>query len=198
MGKKSISKLGDLRLEKAFTLLVGAMVVRYTSVLRQLGKDRSEEVRFGRFINNPKVTPEQLVAHHCSQWSPSFGGKHLLVISDSTTVSFGPHASRRGLGYVGAGTGKSGLRPAPVHPCGRRQRRMLRAWRHKRPVDENAAVPAGAGGQGAKEQGQVEDALRAEGPLQVVRLVASRGRTALNRKFWQVCNLHPDSYRDGI
>lgn len=113
MGKKSNSKLGDLRLEKAFTLLVAAMVVRYTSVLRQLGKDRNEEIRFGRFINNPRVTPEQLVAHHCSLWSPSFGGKHLLVISDSTTVSFGPHASRKGLGYVGPGTGKSGF---DLHP----------------------------------------------------------------------------------
>ena len=60
MGKKSSSKLGHKRLEESYTLLVGAMVTRFSISLRQLSSSFSEEKRFGKLINNEKILPEKL------------------------------------------------------------------------------------------------------------------------------------------
>lgn len=113
MGKKVISKLGDKRLEKVYTLLVGAMISRYTVILRQLSKTRGEEVRFGRFVNNAKINPQGLIDFYWSESRKNFAGKHLLVISDSSTISFNAHSNRIGLGHVGSNTTKEGF---TVHP----------------------------------------------------------------------------------
>lgn len=113
MGNKSSSKLGDTRLEKSFALLVGAMVTRYSVSLRQLSSKRSEEKRFGNLINNERILPEKLLSHYWSLNSYDFADKHLLVISDSSTLSFNKHAHRTDLGFVGPKTSKRGFN---VHP----------------------------------------------------------------------------------
>jgi Transposase DDE domain len=113
MGKKSNSKFGDKRLEKGFTRLVESMSVRHTVVLRQLGEGLNENTRFWRFINNEKVTPDRLLAHYWSESTLDFRGKDLLIINDSSTLSFLPHANRKGLGYVGTNTNKEGF---DMHP----------------------------------------------------------------------------------
>jgi len=114
MGKKSISKLGDVRLEKSFLSLIGAMVVKYTTTIRQLASNRAEQVQFGRFINNPKITPKALV----NQWHEGkvqdVSGKDLLILSDSSTISFPKRIDRKGLGFVGTIGSKSGF---DVHPA---------------------------------------------------------------------------------
>lgn len=113
MGKGSNSILGDKRLEQVYPLLVGAMISRYSVILRQLSNNRGEEVRFGRFINNQKITGKSLIDFHWSHSCPDVRGQHLLVISDSSTLSFSPHAHRLDLGYVGPKTDKRGF---DVHP----------------------------------------------------------------------------------
>lgn len=114
MGKKTTSKLGDVRLEKSFTALVGAMVVKYTTTIRQLATDRAEQVQFGRFINNPKITPKALVNQWHEDKSQDVGGKNLLILSDSSTISFPKRLDRKGLGFVGTVGSKSGF---DVHPA---------------------------------------------------------------------------------
>lgn len=114
MGKKTTSKLGDVRLEKSFTALIGAMVVKYTTTIRQLGNTRAEQVQFGRFINNPKITPKALVNQWHDDKAQDLGGKDLLILSDTSTISFPKRLDRKGLGFVGVVGSKSGF---DVHPA---------------------------------------------------------------------------------
>ncbi len=114
MGKKSRSKLGHLILEDGFSLLINSMVVRFSVILRQLANNRNEEIRFGRFINNPKVTPTKLVDHNCSLSPIDVTDKNILVISDTSTIVFEPKYKRKNLGYIGANTEKAGFYTHPA------------------------------------------------------------------------------------
>lgn len=114
MGNKSKSKLGDKRLEKGYETLLGNMLIRYSVILRQLSAGRSEEVQLSRFVNNPKVSAKGLVDHSCEQLTVDVKDKSLLVVSDSSTLSFSSNARREELGYVGHKGNKSGF---SVHPA---------------------------------------------------------------------------------
>ncbi len=86
------------------------MVVRQDVCLRQLGGFRAQEVRFGRFLANPKVTVECLI----ESWSPGTAeaarGRHVLAIQDSREFNFKTTATRRrGLGEIGKGGGRGAL-----------------------------------------------------------------------------------------
>jgi len=111
---KSKSKLGDVRLDRVQGLLIYAMSQKLTVVLRQLSEDRAEEVAFGRYIKNPRITPEKIVAHYHTEERHDFSGQHILVMQDTSTASFGLHANRTGLGYVGENTTKTGF---DMHPA---------------------------------------------------------------------------------
>lgn len=113
MGIKTRSKLGDKRLENGYESLFESMLVRYSVIIRQLAKDRSEEVQFGRFINNPKVTAKGLVDHTCDGLSKDLKETSLLVINDSSTLCFEPNTRREELGWVGNKSKKSGF---AIHP----------------------------------------------------------------------------------
>ena len=113
MGKKSNSIFGDSRLETGYLQLVGAMASRYSVSIRQLSSKRSEEKRFGNLINNDRVLPEKLLTHYWAQNQTDFRGEELLIISDSSTLSFNPHGRRTDLGFVGPKTSKRGF---TVHP----------------------------------------------------------------------------------
>ena len=114
MGKRSRSILGDLRLNKGFDLLMSSMVIRHSVVLSHLSSQRREEVQLGRFVNNPNVNPQKLVAHSCSVNNLGLSGKNVLIISDSSTISFACYANREELGHIGPATNKSGF---SVHPA---------------------------------------------------------------------------------
>ena len=111
---KSKSKLGDTRLERVHGMLIYAMSQKMSVVLRQLSKDRTEGTAFGRFINNPKVQPENIIKqyHHVSPMD--FRDKHILIVEDSSSAAFGLHANRKDLGYIGPNTTKSGF---DLHPA---------------------------------------------------------------------------------
>lgn len=101
MGKKSTSKFTDSRLDKTFLVLLTEMVNRYSVVLRQLSEDRNTEVRFQNFINNKKVTPNRILSHHCSLLENDWSEEHMLVINDTSTLSFPYRADREELGEIG-------------------------------------------------------------------------------------------------
>jgi len=111
---KSPSKLGDTRLERVQSLLIYAMSKKLTVVLRKLSTTKAEEAAFGRYINNPKVTPDRIVEHYHTVERHNFTGKHILVVQDTSTASFGLHNNRKGLGYVGENTTKTGF---DMHPA---------------------------------------------------------------------------------
>lgn len=101
MGKKSKSKFGDVRIDRAFGDLLEAMSSRYSVVLRQISDDHNEETRFQNLINNKKVVPDLLLEHHWSQSSSNWENDHVLVVSDTSTLSFPYRADREELGDIG-------------------------------------------------------------------------------------------------
>ena len=80
------------------------MVSQQSVCLRRLGEGRAGEVRFGRFMNNERVTVEELVAGVCRGTGARCAGAHVLAIEDSSELNYQAHARRvSGLGTVGNG-----------------------------------------------------------------------------------------------
>jgi Transposase DDE domain len=67
---------------------------------------RAGIVRFGRFLDNPRVTPERVIAGWGEQTSQAVAGRHALAIQDSSDINFTTSPGRRrGLGKIGKGGG---------------------------------------------------------------------------------------------
>jgi Transposase DDE domain len=83
------------------------MVARKSVCLRQLaGGRRAEIVRFGRFLDNERVTPERVIAGWGEGTSSAVAGRHVLAIQDSSDLNFRTsEGRRRGLGKIGKGVG---------------------------------------------------------------------------------------------
>jgi len=87
------------------------MVVCPSVCLRRLGGGkRPQEVGFGRFLANPKVTVERLIAGWSDQTAGAVAGRHVLAIQDTSEISFHTTTERRrGLGEIGKGGRPRGL-----------------------------------------------------------------------------------------
>jgi hypothetical protein len=87
------------------------MVMRANVCLRRLsGGERPQEVGFGRFLANPKVTVERLIAGWSDQTAVAVAGRHVLAIQDTSEISFHTTTERRrGLGEIGKGGRPRGL-----------------------------------------------------------------------------------------
>ncbi len=80
------------------------MQAKRTVCLRQLGESRAGEVRFGRFLANPKVSTERLLNSICAPTAERAAGRHVLLIEDTTELNYQAHAQRvHDLGTVGNG-----------------------------------------------------------------------------------------------
>ena len=74
---------------------------------RLAGGKRAAEVRFHRFLDNPKVTVEKLIAGWSEDTVPAVAGRHVLAIQDGSDINFRTRDSRdRGLGPIGKGVGR--------------------------------------------------------------------------------------------
>src|SRR5258708_2013762 len=87
------------------------MVTRASVCVRRLGGGlRSQEVRFGRFLDNTKVTTERLIEGWSEQTGPAAAGRHVLAIQDTSEINFRTTPERRrGLGEIGKGVGRGVL-----------------------------------------------------------------------------------------
>jgi hypothetical protein len=54
--------------------------------IRRLGADRAGEIRLTRFLRNPAVTPEAMVAEAALRTAARCAGLHVLVLQDTTVV----------------------------------------------------------------------------------------------------------------
>ncbi|MFI5025080.1 MAG: IS4 family transposase [Alphaproteobacteria bacterium] len=84
------------------------MVARKSVCLRRLaGGRRSEIVRYGRFLANPKVSVAALLDGWGEQTARAASGRHVLAIQDTSEINFRTSAGRqRGLGEIGKGVGR--------------------------------------------------------------------------------------------
>src|SRR6202171_825921 len=87
------------------------MVTRASVCVRRLGGGlRSQEVRFGRLLDNTKVTTERLIEGWSEQTGPAAAGRHVLAIQDTSEINFRTTPERqRGLGEIGKGVGRGVL-----------------------------------------------------------------------------------------
>lgn len=81
------------------------MISRQSVCLRRLADGRAQEVKFGRWLANDKVTPEQLLANAYVRTGAAAAGRHVLAIQDTSELNYQAHARRvSGLGTVGNGS----------------------------------------------------------------------------------------------
>jgi hypothetical protein len=80
-------------------------MVEYQSVnIRQISKNRAEQIANYRFLENDNVTISELtksLSDHCQQ---NVAGQHVLAISDTSEINLQSHKGRlkeQGLGVVG-------------------------------------------------------------------------------------------------
>jgi hypothetical protein len=98
---------------KKGALLLARLVDERTSALRQLSQGRAEEVGFGRFLGNRKVTAEAIFAAEAAALAERVAGLDVIAIQDTSELSFGHRSgTRRGLGPVGRGNARGLL----LHP----------------------------------------------------------------------------------
>jgi hypothetical protein len=73
--------------------------------MRKLAQgDRSQEMRFGRFLANRRVTVERLIEGWSDQTRHAVAGRHVLAIQDTSEFKFATtEDDRRGLGKVKKG-----------------------------------------------------------------------------------------------
>src|SRR5271167_483083 len=96
--------------------LLDRIVVRQTICLRQLAEgDRAQEVAFGRFLANEKVTAGRLIEGWSERTASAVAGRHVLAIQDTSEINFKTkRGRRRGLGEIGKGVGRGVLVHAMV------------------------------------------------------------------------------------
>lgn len=77
---------------------------RTVSLRRMAGGAWQRQMRFWRFVANPRVTVDKLVEGWSQQTRLAVSGRHVLAIQDSSDIKFSTTSERRrGLGKVGKG-----------------------------------------------------------------------------------------------
>ncbi len=81
------------------------MVVHGTVCVRRMARgERSQEMRFGRFLANRRVTVDKLIEGWGEQTRGAVAGRHVLAIQDTSEIRFATTGDdRRGLGKVKKG-----------------------------------------------------------------------------------------------
>jgi len=81
------------------------MVARKSVCLRRAaGGKRSEVVRYGRFLDNRKVTVDRLIEGWGKQTASAVDSRHVLAVHDTSEINFRTSAEhRRGLGEIAKG-----------------------------------------------------------------------------------------------
>lgn len=81
------------------------MISRQDVCLRRLADGRAQEVQFGRWLANDKVTPGALLANAYARTAAVAAGRHVLAIQDTSELNYQAHVGRvSGLGTVGNGS----------------------------------------------------------------------------------------------
>lgn len=100
----AIGYFGDARLARNGALIARRVGERQTVCVRKLADDRSEQVKFRRFLLNEAVTVEEMVAHRAMLVAAAATGRHMLAIQDTSEINYQAQSGRKhGLGKVGNG-----------------------------------------------------------------------------------------------
>ena len=103
MEKAIESRLSDVRLDRVLDKISDRISQKQTVCLRALADTRREEVQFGRFVGNDKVSVAALQQQLYAQLKGEGLSTHCLLIEDTTKVSFSLQRAIQGLGKVDKG-----------------------------------------------------------------------------------------------
>lgn len=103
----------EKRLDSCYKDLLSGMIEQRTTTIKHIADTRAEQVRFGRFLRNKKVSPELILEQVTAATATAVANKHILLVEDSSEVSFGLLPRAGGLGRVGTGA-ESGFYVHPV------------------------------------------------------------------------------------
>lgn len=99
-----VGEFGDDRLKRNGAELLSKMIEEKSVCLRRLGGGRAGEMRFGRWLSNPKVTHQEIAREGCRKTGRLAAGLHVLALHDTSELNFQAHVGRTsGLGKVGNG-----------------------------------------------------------------------------------------------
>jgi hypothetical protein len=77
-------------------------MLQYQSVnIRQISRNRAEQIGYYRFLENSSVTVSELIRSLSDHCSLQVEGKHVLAISDSSEVNLQSHVGRLKLEELG-------------------------------------------------------------------------------------------------
>lgn len=96
-------KLQDKRLERVFDNLTNRICEKQTLSMRKLAACRNEEVQFGRFVGNQKVTVERLEQQLYANTQLHCNTSHCLLIEDTSQIGFSLERAIQDIGKADKG-----------------------------------------------------------------------------------------------
>lgn len=96
-------QLPDKRLCRVLDKIINRISEKQTLSMRKLSNERKEEVQFGRFVGNDKVSIKALEEQLYGQMRKHCQSSHCLLIEDTSKVGFSLKRATKGLGKVDKG-----------------------------------------------------------------------------------------------
>lgn len=95
---------GDIRVDERAAWLIERIAATGSTVLRRLGQTRAGEMAVHRFLSSPYVSVERIVETLAARTAAQCAGRHVLVVQDTTEITFtGRDRKRRGFGPAADG-----------------------------------------------------------------------------------------------
>jgi hypothetical protein len=102
MIQEDLGGFGDARLRRVGARLLQAMSNQPTTCIHALADNRNEALSFGRFLDHPSVSRDEMLTAAARVTGQRAAGRHVLAIQDTTEFNFPGHAaSKRGFGRSG-------------------------------------------------------------------------------------------------
>ena len=119
MEKREFTDLDDLRLVYRGNKLLGDLFRSITHSIRQLSKNEAEAKGAYRFLNNDRVSEEDIISNMASNCKAASLDKFVVCIQDTTEINLISHRNRiRKDDYIGTTTAPSNCGLGfMLHPC---------------------------------------------------------------------------------
>ena len=102
MQKREFTDLDDLRLVYRGNKILGDLFSRSVHSIRQIAEDKAAVKGFYRFLQNDRVSEEEIVLNLSANCKAACQGKYVVCIQDTTEINLSSHSGRlKKDGYVG-------------------------------------------------------------------------------------------------
>jgi hypothetical protein len=96
--------LGHQKLNRTFFELIERVSNRLSLRIRNIAEDRNQEVRFGRLLRHGELCLNEMIQMGVEFSMSGTSTEHVLLVQDSSELSFGFNPFQSGLSEVGSGT----------------------------------------------------------------------------------------------